>query len=318
MYAGDIWNKNNKVKMFIIRRKSAVINILIQIKYKFKILIIQRLNSSYLNTTIIHDKNHELNTDNPIYAYIVGLFEGDGWITISKKGKYLLYELGIEINIRDIKLLYKIKNIIGVGQISIKKIKNKDGTIKETCRYNVRNKNHLINIIIPIFDKYPMLTNKYYDYLFFKENLLNDIKYYNDLPKYLRSIKSLYTLENILNKNYFSSWLIGFIEAEGSFNIYTLKNNFKLASFEVSQTNNLEIIEAIKIYLKISQNVYTNKDNNSRITLKSIRGIQNIVKFINKNPIKLLGYKRLQYLLFLKELRLISKYNNNFNIPQNY
>lgn len=315
-----IWNKNNKVKMLIIRRKSAVINIYnnyhLYIKF-IKILIIQRLNSINLNT-IIHDKNHELNTDNPIYAYIVGLFEGDGWITISKKGKYLLYELGIEINIRDIKLLYKIKNIIGVGKISIKRIKNKDGSIKEICRFNVRNKNHLKNIIIPIFNKYPILTNKYYDYLFFKDNLLKDIKYYNDLHNYLRPLKSLYTLENILNKDYFSSWLIGFIEAEGSFNIYTLNINSKVASFEVSQTNGFEILNAIRIYLKINQNIYTNKDNNSRVTLKSIRGISNIVKFINKNPIKLLGYKKLQYLLFLKELRLISKYNNNINIPQNY
>jgi len=66
------------------RRKSAVINIYnnyhlyIAKQYRFiKILITQRLNSINLNT-IIHDKNHELNTDNPIYAYIVGLFEGDG------------------------------------------------------------------------------------------------------------------------------------------------------------------------------------------------------------------------------------------------
>ncbi|MCL6319262.1 hypothetical protein EXT67_23705 [Pectobacterium atrosepticum] len=126
-------------------------------------------------------------------------------MTISKKGKYLLYELGIEIHIRDIQLLYKIKNIIGVGRISILRIKNKDGTIKEVCRYNVRNKNHLRNIIIPIFDKYPMLTNKYYDYLFFKENLLKDIKYYNDLPNYSRPIKPLYSTEDIININYFSS-----------------------------------------------------------------------------------------------------------------
>lgn len=281
-----IWNKNNKVKMLIIRRKSAVINILSKF---LKIFITQRLYNSNINTIIIHDKNHELNTDNPIYAYIVGLFEGDGWITISKKGKYLLYELGIEIHIRDIQLLHKIKNILGVGKISIKRIKNKDGTIKELCRYNVRNKNHLKNIIIPIFNKYPILTNKYYDYLFFKENLLKDIKYYNDLPNYSRPIKSLYTLENILNKNYFSSWLIGFIEAEGSFNIYTLKNNSRYASFEVSQTNGVVILEAIKNLFNINQNIYIDKTNNSRITLKSIKGIQNIVKFINKNPIKLLG-----------------------------
>lgn len=137
-----------------------------------------------------------------------------------KKGKYLLYELGIEIHIRDIQLLYKIKNILGIGKVTIKKLKIKDGTIKEICKFNVRNKNHLKNIIIPIFDKYPILTNKHYDYLYFKDNLLKDIKYYNDLSYYLRPIKPFNTLEDILNKNYFSSWLIGFFEAESCFSIY--------------------------------------------------------------------------------------------------
>ncbi|MCL6319261.1 hypothetical protein EXT67_23700, partial [Pectobacterium atrosepticum] len=60
---------------------------------------------------------------------------------------------------------------------------------------------------------------------------------------------------------------MGFIEAEGSFNIYILQNNVKLASFEVSQTNGIEILKAIRLYLNINQNVYTNKNNNSRVTL---------------------------------------------------
>ena len=97
IYNNIIWNKNNIVKIFIIRRKLAVINIYIYIK-----LIIQRLYSYYINNTIIYDKNHKLNTDNPIYAYIVGLFEGEDWITILKKGKYLLYELGNKIQIKNI------------------------------------------------------------------------------------------------------------------------------------------------------------------------------------------------------------------------
>jgi ubiquinol-cytochrome c reductase cytochrome b subunit len=39
---------------------------------------------------------------------------------------------------------------------------------------------------------------------------------------------------------------------------------------------------------------------------------------MNKNPIKLLGYKKIQYIFFLKEIRKISKYNNNINIPNIY
>ena len=338
-----IWKKNNIVKILIIKRQSAVIN---------NIFITQRLKKFNFKKYPPTGGN-KLNTDDPIYAYIVGLFEGDGWISISKKGKYLLYEIGIEINIRDIQLIYKIKKILGIGIISIKKRKNKDGLIKELVRYNIRNKDHLINIIIPIFDKYPIITNKYNKYLYFKENLLNNIKYYEDLSfnnsqphspctsihRYEVSGKYYNNnIENILNKKYLSAWLIGFIEAEGCFSIYNNPpkggnppgitplyrgvnpggNNNIIASFEISQLNNKEVIEAIRIYLKINQNIYLDKFNNSRILLKSIKGIENIIKFIKKNPIKLIGYKRLQYLLFLKKLRLIPKYYNNINIPQIY
>src|ERR1700735_3087812 len=95
------------------------------------------------------------------------------------------------MNIRDIQLLYKIKNALGVGKI------------KHIVRYNVRNKQHLREIIIPIIDKYPMLTNKQYDFLRFKEALLNDIIIFNDLPKYTRPKEPLNSIENILNKHYF-------------------------------------------------------------------------------------------------------------------
>lgn len=91
-----------------------------------------------------------------------------------------------------------------------------------------------------------------------------------------------------------------------------------IASFEITQTNSENIIKAIKIYLKITQNLYVDKTNNFKIKTTSIRGIENIIKFINNNPIKLLGKKRLQYILFLKKLRLITKYNNKFIIPNKY
>ncbi|MCQ5167706.1 hypothetical protein NE645_17275, partial [Roseburia hominis] len=86
-----------------------------------------------------------------------------------------------------------------------------------------------------------------------------------------------------------------------------INKKIKLASFEVSINNNIEVILAIKSYLKINNNIYINEFNNSKITLKSINDIKNVVIFINNNPIKLLGYKKLQYLLFLKDLRLILK-----------
>lgn len=97
------------------------------------------------------------------YAYIVGLFEGDGYFSIAKKSKYLTYEVGIELSIKDVQLIYKIQRLLGVGVVSFRKRKE-----IERVALRIRDKDHLKNIIIPILDKYPMFSYKQYDYLRFK------------------------------------------------------------------------------------------------------------------------------------------------------
>lgn len=67
------------------------------------------------------EASQRLNARDITYAYIVGLFEGDGFFSITKKGKYLIYEFGIELSIRDAKLIYKLNKLLGVGVISIRK-----------------------------------------------------------------------------------------------------------------------------------------------------------------------------------------------------
>ena len=322
-----IWNKYSKVKNIITREKSAVIQyitkflyfestqrLLLNINKLIKIFIFKRIYTKSSN-------KYKSNVRGLSYAYLVGLIEGDGWFSISKKGKYLMYELGLEMNIRDIQLLYKIKKFLGVGKIKIRVRKNIKNNDINLVRYNIRDKNHLKEIIIPIFDKYPMLTNKQYDYLRFKEALVNDIKLYENLPKYIRPKEPINSVENILNTSYFSSWLVGFIEAEGCFSIYLskiLNINSYVASFDISQTNSFEIIKAIKDFLNISVNIYEDKNNCFKLKTTSIRNIENIIKFLKNNPVRLLGNKKLQYILFLKKIKILPKYSNKINIPDNY
>ena len=245
------------------------------------------------------------------YAYLVGLFEGDGFFTVTKKGKYLTYEVGIELSIRDVQLIYKIKNLLGVGVISFRKRKE-----VEMVSLRIRNKDHLKNLILPIFDKYPMFSNKQYDYLRFKEALLSGIIYYEDLVLYSRSIVPLNTVETITNASYFSAWLVGFIEAEGCFSTYKNNDSYQIASFEISQTNGDIIISAIKKYFSFTTAVYLDKTNNSKLKVTSARSIENVIKFLAKAPVKLLGNKRLQYLLWLKELRTVPRYSKL--VPSKY
>jgi len=60
------------------------------------------------------------------------------------------------------RLLYFIKSQLGVGSI------NKE-TKTKMVNYRIRDKNKLAEVIFPIFDKFPLLTSKYFYYLKFKE-----------------------------------------------------------------------------------------------------------------------------------------------------
>jgi ubiquinol-cytochrome c reductase cytochrome b subunit len=244
------------------------------------------------------EASQRLHAEDLVYAYIVGLFEGDGFFSITKNGKYLTYELGIELSIRDVQLIYKIKSLLGIGVVSFRK----KGKV-ETVSLRIRNKNHLKNFILPIFDKYPMFSNKQYDYLRFRNALLSNIIYSTKLPEYSRPNKNLNDVTSIINAFYFPAWLIGFIEAEGCFSIYkaTLasphNNLYLVASFDISQTEGEVIISAIKKYLSFTTSIYTDKFNNSKLKVSGVRSIENVIKFIDKAPVKFLGYKKLQYLL---------------------
>jgi hypothetical protein len=266
------------------------------------------------NTTL-----QRLNAVDLFFPYLVGLIEGDGYFSITKNGKYIKFEFGIELNIRDVQLLHKIKKLLGSGVISFRKRKSLN-MIVDMVSFRIRDKDTLKNIIIPIFDKYPMYSNKQYDYLRFKEILLSNVTCYSQLSSYSRPlVPSNMSQDDIFKSPYFPAWLIGFIEAEGSLLIYKPENDSSLiASFEISQTNAFELISAIRTFLSITANPYLDNTNNFKLKTTSVRGIENVIKFLHHNPVKLLGYKRLQYILWLKKLRTIPKYSKKIDIPQNY
>lgn len=259
--------------------------------------------------------SQRLDAGDVIYAYIVGLFEGDGYFTITKKGKYLTYELGIELSIRDVQLLYKIKRLLGIGVVSFRKRKE-----IEMVSLRIRNKDHLKKFIIPIFDKYPMFSNKQYDYLRFRNALLSNIIYSDSLPEYIRETKPLNSIESILKAYYFSAWLVGFIEAESCFSIYKLNKDkdYLVASFCIAQKDGYILISAIRKYLSFTNSIYVDKTNCSKLKVTGVRSIENVIKFLQHAPVKLIGNKKLQYLLWIKQLRRIPRYSEKIKLLSNY
>jgi hypothetical protein len=56
----------------------------------------------------------------------------------------------------NIQLLYKLKRIFGIGIIKEK---------KDKVIYIIKDNNYILKNIIPIFEEYPLLTNKQYNYI---------------------------------------------------------------------------------------------------------------------------------------------------------
>lgn len=108
-------------------------------------------------------------------------------------------------------------------------------------------------------------------------------------------------------------------QKEGCFSgVYKSINNYWNASFEISQTNGELLIKAVREYLSLAPTVTVDKTNSYRIKVTGVRSVENIIKFLQKAPVKLLGHKKLQYLLWMKQLRTLERYAKKINIPVKY
>jgi hypothetical protein len=225
------------------------------------------------------------------YQWLVGFTDGDGTFSIShQNGKWsLAFKLSQhEYNTR---LLYFIKSQLGVGII------NKE-TKTKMVNYRIRDRNKIAEIIFPIFDRYPLLTSKYFYYMKFKEayKILVD----TSLTKTQQDDLMLSLINKVHSENYISpawkivnnivsntieanivmskSWLIGFTEAEGSFYLVNKSQNRIVHGFEITQKLDLIVLSAIGYILGIK--TYSKTTYHTVVTTNS-RSIENIIKYFH-------------------------------------
>ena len=100
--------------------------------------------------------------------FISGFSDAEGCFLIrvrkslkNKQGWQIEANFTINLHVRDLYLLKLIQAYFGVGRIG----KERNGC----CDFTVGSLDQIITKVIPHFDKYPLKTNKYSDYLLFKE-----------------------------------------------------------------------------------------------------------------------------------------------------
>lgn len=296
----------------------------------------------------IQKASQRLNTKD--IQWLIGFTDGDGCLTMYKEKKHLnnwRHEYTIGLNLKDIRLLYKIKKILGCG--IIRKYNN-------VAIFRVKKIKHLIYNIIPIFDNYPLLTEKKrLIYINFRNTLLSkalnskrditnkDILFINKLldntpyKHYNILIEDLF--KNI-DSAFFENWLVGFTEAEGSF--YFIKKDGSSpwlrhgddpspqegkpsggdgsdldgivksetpfrAEFRLCQNNNLFLLNKIKEKLKIARKVHIQTKSSNHYYLVAASTLS-LQNVINfYTSPNLVKLKGIKYLQFILWLKGIQK-----------
>lgn len=269
----------------------------------------QRLNKEYLN------KNNKTWFE----QWLVGMTDGDGTFSIVRQnGKWnLAYK--ITQSRYNLRVLYYIKEQLGVGSVT------KDNT---KGQFFIRDIKKLESVIFPIFDKYPLLTSKMFNYEKFKKahSILEDNTLTKDekdkalfqlrdeeLPKdYISPIWSNASLplENVNNINNVMTkpWLIGFIEAEGSFYLVSKDSSRIVHGFGLTQKLDSVVLESIRLILHIPTKVKLKTNHNHYILdTTNSRAIENIIDYF-KGTMK--GMKSLEYRIWA---RSYVKHKGNFS-----
>lgn len=298
------------VKMWISRRQYAWL-----VKKRF-FTSHQRLNEEHLKEKKINKESFE--------QWLVGFTDGDGNFSITNQGDKWGLSFKLTQSRYNLRVLNYIKKELGVGSIT------KDGT---KGQYFIRDRKIIESIIIPIFDKYPLLTSKYFDYIKLKKALailkdlslnkqdkntkLLDIKnskvgldYISPAWKNVNlPLVSVNSLNNVMSK----SWLVGFIEAEGSFYLTKKDSNRIVHGFGLTQKLDKIVLQGIGLMLHINKPViYKEIYNHYILDTTNSRAIENIIVFF-KDTMK--GVKSLEYRIWARSyVKNKGNYEKLYNI----
>jgi LAGLIDADG endonuclease/Cytochrome C and Quinol oxidase polypeptide I len=274
-----------------------------------------------LNIISSHQRlNVKQPTNDWFEQWLVGFTDGDGSFSVLRQGDKWSLTFKISQNTYNLRALHYIKKELGAGSIFVES-KN------DMAHFRIRDLKVINERIFPIFDKYPLLTTKYFNYNIFKEayrildnkdftkleksNLLENLLLTKPSNSYISPIwdnvsKPLIDA-NEAKKIISKAWLIGFIEAEGSFYLVSKSINRIVHAFGLTQKLDLIVLESIKIVLGIpTKVVYKNKHNFYSLDTTNSRAILNIIEFFN-NSMK--GMKAVEYKIWA---RSFNKNKGNF------
>ncbi len=195
----------------------------------------------YARKSLRFDKNIYLSIPYSFLSFLIGLIDAHGYILITKTPKNnIRMNLELKLHLRELPVLEYIKSVLNFGSIDTNPdIKN------PTCRLRI-SKTDLQQIFFPLLEKhelYFLTTTLSSQHDSAKYIMENNIFKYDEMENAILNLKG----DNKLNKYvpFFDNWLIGFINAKGSF----LMNTYKAGYFK------LRHLEKINSSLLVTNNI---------------------------------------------------------------
>ena len=252
----------------------------------------------YIHCRTLHSTNYKCNSNSSFTSYLTGLIEGDGTIIVpntlrSPKGKLNYPSIQIVFHLKDLPLALMIQKELGFGSLSRKKGVN--------AYILTINNNEGILFIISLLNgnmRTPKI-NSLYNLIDFYKNINIEKKPLNNQP---------------LNTN---SWLSGFIEADGSFQIRsTVSGKYPKyeCKLEISQRqtdhkgfSNLKFLKIIADFLntEVKETRLNRSTPEFRVRTTNLQGNIQIKNYLNKYP--LFGTK---YLDSIDWIKVVDLFNN--------
>lgn len=245
------------------------------------------------NRIIIKEENMNHLNEETFYDWFRGFCDAESNFTIrlrKKENKLLGFEFifRISLHIDDLKVLEYIKNKLRSGKI------RRD---RNTYVLIFSSLNDIETIIIPLFEKYPLMTKKHLDFIDFRNSFILFKK--RQLDKQNRQDYDLKSGMNDKRINFSlpedhikitSNYLLGYLEGDGSFYFNKINNTVHISLITIKSDRIL--LEKIKEFL------FNKLDKNSLILAKNtiLIHINDRSKYKNRKAITILDISQINYI----------------------
>lgn len=244
---------------------------------------------------VIQDK---CGTRKSFEQWFVGFTDGDGTFNVYTSVKSNKINLTFKISQKAVnkQVLHYMKKELGVGKVS--KVYN--GMVS----YSIRDRKSIMKVIIPLFDSNSLHTLKYNDYIKFKKALEIWVDDSKSQDVKIKLINGIERGELIRESKVSEDWIVGFIEAEGSF--YLSKKGEIAHGFGITQKYDKHLLEQIKVFFTIKSKVRWNKAGHWALDAGDQNSLKRIKKFFFR---RFKGRISLIYRIWSRSFRDKGKYN---------